>query len=164
METILTQYNVEIFWQLILAAFLGTLIGVEREIAKKTAGMRTFALVALGSCLFSIVSINALKFLGDVGASSFDPTRIAAQIVTGLGFLGAGSIIFDRSALRGITTAAGLWLAAAIGMAVGFQFYAVAVFTTLVALFIFIFLWAFEEKIVKKYTYRPPTNGEVRSE
>ncbi|MBI2035388.1 MAG: MgtC/SapB family protein [Candidatus Liptonbacteria bacterium] len=154
-EEIFSQFNLEIFWQLALAGFLGTLMGIEREIAKKKAGMRTFALVSLGSCLFSIISINALRFLGDLGMVSFDPTRIASQIVTGLGFLGAGIIIFDSSKLRGVTTAAGLWLAAAIGMAVGFKFYAVAIFTTIVALFIFVFLWAFEERIIKRFSYRP---------
>jgi len=77
-------------------------------------------------------------------------------VVTGIGFLGAGVIIFDQSKLRGVTTAAGLWIAAAIGMAVGFGFYAIAVFATVLALFIFVVLWFVEEWIVEKLAYRPP--------
>lgn len=155
-EEIFNPANVEMFGQLTLALVLGLLIGFEREIAKKKAGFRTFGLVSTGSCLFSIISINALQFIGEVGIVNFDPTRIAAQVVTGIGFLGAGVIIFDQSKLRGVTTAAGLWIAAAIGMAVGFGFYAIAVFATVLALFIFVVLWFVEEWIVEKLAYRPP--------
>ena len=158
MEQFFSSENIEMFGQLALALLLGTLMGVERELAKKKAGMRTFGLVSLGSCLFSLISLNALKFIGGaeaVGALNFDPTRIAAQVVVGIGFLGAGIIIFDSSKLRGVTTAAGLWVAAAIGMAVGYKFYAVSIFTTILVLIVFIFLWTVEEKIVKMAAYRP---------
>lgn len=148
--------NWEMFGQLALALLLGTAIGIERELAKKKAGMRTFGLVALGSCLFSLISTNALRYIGDTLIINFDPTRIAAQIVVGMGFLGAGIIIFDSSKLRGVTTAAGLWIAAAIGMAVGFKFYAVAVFTTVLVLLVFVLLWLVEESLIQRLAYRPP--------
>lgn len=163
METILSVENIEMFKQLFLALLLGTLIGVERELAKKKAGMRTFGIVSMGSCLFSLISINALTFIGGaeaIAAINFDPTRIAAQIVVGMGFLGAGIIIFDSSKLRGVTTAAGLWIAAAIGMAVGFKFYAVAIFTTILVLVVFVVLWMVEEKLVQALAYRPPVSDE----
>ena len=163
MEQFFSPENLEMFSQLALALLLGTLMGVEIELAKKKAGMRTFGLVSLGSCLFSLISLNALKFIGGaaaVGALNFDPTRIAAQIVVGIGFLGAGIIIFDSSKLRGVTTAAGLWVAAAIGMAVGYKFYAVAAFTTILVLIVFVALWVVEEKLVQKLAYRPPDSNE----
>lgn len=137
------------FGQLVLAALLGALLGIEREMAKKTAGMRTFALVALGSALFSIISIHPFLMNGIV-ATGVDLTHIAAQIVTGVGFIGAGLIFFDKTGVSGITTAAGLWLAAAIGMSVGFGFYLLAIFATSLALFIFVVLWQVEERMFKK--------------
>src|SRR3989344_4948720 len=117
MAEIFSQQNLEIFGQLLLAVFLGAAIGIERELARKTAGMRTFALVAMGAALFSIISKFA--FTEFWGVPGFDPSRIASQVVVGIGFLGAGIIIFKESRLQGLTTAAGLWVSAAIGMAVG---------------------------------------------
>ncbi len=111
--------TLEIFGQLALATLLGALIGVERELARKTAGMRTFALVSLGSALFTIIS--QIAFVNFVG-SSFDPSRIASQVVVGIGFIGAGMIVLDKSHVRGLTTAAGLWVSAAVGMAVAYHF------------------------------------------
>jgi len=146
--------NMEFFLQLTLATVLGAMIGVERELARKTAGMRTFALVSLGSALFSIISHSAMSMTGVGNAINYDPTRIAAQIISGVGFIGAGLIIFNQSKVQGITTAAGLWLSAAIGMAVGFKFYMVAVFTSFLALLIFVLFWEFEEKLIKKYYIR----------
>lgn len=164
MEQFFNIENMEMFGQLALALLLGTAIGIERELAKKKAGMRTFGLVSLGSCLFSLISSDALSHIGGasaVGALNFDPTRIAAQIVVGIGFLGAGIIIFDSSKLRGVTTAAGLWVAAAIGMAVGYKFYAVAIFTTILVLAVLVILWTVEEKLVETMAYRP-TNADER--
>src|SRR3989344_4048948 len=109
-----------IFGQLALATLLGALIGIERELARKTAGMRTFALVSLGSALFTIIS--QIAFVSFVG-SSFDPSRIASQVVVGIGFIGAGMIVLDKSHVRGLTTAAGLWVSADVGMAVAYKFY-----------------------------------------
>ena len=108
---------------LILAAALGAIVGVQREIHGSPAGVRTHLLVAFGSGLFTIVSETG--FLGQVApadqhlATAYDPTRIAAQIVTGIGFLGAGAILKEGATIRGLTTAASLWTVAAIGMAVG---------------------------------------------
>lgn len=155
LTSILSDPNAEVFGQLLLAAFLGALVGIERELAKKTAGMRTFAFVSLGSALFSIISIHALEWSGAAGAINFDPTRIAAQIVTGVGFIGAGLIIFSDAKLQGVTTASGLWLVSAIGMAIGFRFYLIGTFTAFVAILIFTFLWSVEEKVLKKYATRP---------
>ena len=148
--------NLEIFGQLLLAVVLGSLIGMERELAKKKAGMRTFALVALGSCLFSIISKLAFKEFW--GVPGFDPSRIASQVVVGIGFIGAGSIIFYQSNIRGLTTAAGLWVSAAIGMAIGFKLYAIGIFAALLTILVLVLLWIFEVKIVKKTAFI--RNGE----
>lgn len=139
--------TLEIFGQLALAMILGTFIGIERELARKTAGIRTFSLVAAGSALFTVISQTAFtEFVG----TSFDPSRIASQVVVGIGFIGAGSIIFDKSRVKGLTTAAGLWVSAAIGMAVGYKLYAISIFATLITIFILVFLWFFEHKFIKK--------------
>jgi putative Mg2+ transporter-C (MgtC) family protein len=137
--------SLEFLFQLTLAVLLGSFVGIEREIAKKTAGMRTFALVSLGSALFTILSLYGIT------AANVDPTRIAAQIVVGVGFIGAGLIIFDPSKkLQGVTTAGGLWVASAIGMAVGFRLYTLAIFTALLALLVFTVFWRFEEGVLRK--------------
>lgn len=139
--------TVSILQKLILSVFLGALIGVEREIAHKSAGMRTHALVALGSTLFTVAP--AL-----LSGPMIDPTRVAAQVVTGIGFLGAGIIFFDQSQSRvqGLTTAAGVWVAAAIGMAVGFGLMEVAVWTTLLTILVFLVLWSVEQRFVKRFS------------
>ncbi len=128
---------------LLLAMVLGLLIGVERTIAGKEAGMRTFALVTLGSCLFVLVSEMVLQIKGITTA---DPMRLAANIVMGIGFLGAGLIIFQQE-LKGLTTDAALWVAAGIGMAVGFRLYFLAIFATFLTLFIFVVMWHIEHFI-----------------
>ncbi|OGY63790.1 MAG: hypothetical protein A3J53_01765 [Candidatus Harrisonbacteria bacterium RIFCSPHIGHO2_02_FULL_40_20] len=148
--------NLEIFGQLALAVLLGSLVGLERELARKKAGIRTFALVALGSCLFSIISKLAFKEFW--GVPGFDPSRIASQVVVGIGFIGAGSIIFYQSNVRGLTTAAGLWVSAAIGMAIGFKLYAIGIFAALLTILVLVLLWIFEVKIVKKTAF--VRNGE----
>lgn len=141
--------SLEFFGQLVLATLLGSLIGLERRMAGKKAGMRTFALVALGSALFSIISKYAFRDFW--GVPGFDPSRIAAQVVVGIGFIGAGVIIFQRSAgVRGLTTAAGMWVSGAIGMAAGLKMYGVAIFTTLLTILILLLLWVFEHKIINK--------------
>ena len=136
-----------IFYQLILATFLGALVGFEREVHGKAAGLRTYSLVALGSCLFTIVS--AAGFLGVSGA--YDPSRVASQIVVGIGFIGVGIIFLRGDDVQGLTTAAGIWLSAAVGMAVGVQMYWVALFASFLSLFI---LWGL------KFAERPFHKGE----
>ena len=118
--------------RLVVAAGLGGAIGLERELRDHEAGFRTHLLVALGACVFTLVSAYAWTdwtFSTREGIV-FDPTRIAAQIVTGIGFLGAGAIIVRGINVRGLTTAATLWVVAAIGMAAGTGYYAVAVGAT----------------------------------
>lgn len=114
--------------QLVLAAFLGGLIGAEREYRAKVAGMRTHMLVAVGAALFMLVSMYGF-------GQGADPARVAAQIVSGIGFIGAGAIMMDRrKAVHGLTTAAGIWVAAGIGMAVAAGLYVVATATTFLTL------------------------------
>ena len=140
----LDQHTLELFRQLSLAVLLGSLIGIEREIANKSAGMRTHALVALGSTLFTVISQT-------LTGPTIDPTRIAAQIVTGIGFLCAGLIVFNNSRVQGLTTAAGVWVAAAIGMAIGFKLYAIAIFTTILTILVFVILWPLERRFIKRF-------------
>ena len=122
--------------RLALAALLGGLIGVEREMREREAGLRTHLLVSLGSALFTIVGAYGFHAFLDSGANVVraDPTRIAAQIVTGIGFLGAGAIIRQGLSVRGLTTAATLWVAAAIGIAAGAGYYSGAVIATAITL------------------------------
>jgi len=122
--------------RLVVAAALGAAIGFERELRDREAGMRTHLLVALGSCLFTLVSAYGFnEFLVQGGAVvRADPSRIAAQIVTGIGFLGAGAIIREGLSVRGLTTAASLWIVAAIGMAAGAGYYEAAIAATALTL------------------------------
>lgn len=136
--------QLKLFGQLALAAFLGALIGLERSYIGKAAGFRTYSLIALGSCLFTILS--QIGFAGE----NIDPTRIAAQIVTGIGFIGAGLIIFQEQKIQGLTTAAGLWAVAAIGMAVGMKFYQLATYASLLILVILSIFSKLEFKLREK--------------
>lgn len=111
--------------RLLIAALLGLAVGFEREIHGHPAGLRTHMLVALGSALFTVLSIHG--FIGEGGGTApVDPTRIAAQIVSGIGFLGAGAILKDGIVIRGLTTAASLWATSAVGMAAGTGEYVIA--------------------------------------
>jgi putative Mg2+ transporter-C (MgtC) family protein len=126
----------EVALRLAVAAALTGAVGLERELRERAAGLRTHMLVGVGSALFTIVSAYAWgDFIFDrTQGTAFDPTRIAAQIVTGIGFLGAGVIIRQGLSIRGVTTAAGLWVAAAIGMAVGAGYWGAALIGTGVVL------------------------------
>jgi putative Mg2+ transporter-C (MgtC) family protein len=123
--------------RLVVAAGLGAAVGVEREVREREAGIRTHLLVSLGSALFTIVSAYGFHEFLSSGATVVraDPTRIAAQIVTGIGFLGAGAIIREGVSVRGLTTAASLWVVAAVGMAAGAGYYWPAVAATVLTLF-----------------------------
>jgi putative Mg2+ transporter-C (MgtC) family protein len=114
-----------LIFRLVAAGLLGGLIGMEREFRAKEAGVRTHFIVALGSALFMIISEFAFE------GKQHDAARVAAQVVSGIGFIGAGVIIFQRNVVRGVTTAAGLWVAAAIGLACGDGMYPVAIAATL---------------------------------
>ena len=137
--------NSEIITRLGLAVGLGVLIGFERVLVHKDAGMKTHALVSMGSALFVIISEFITIKYANIGG--FDPTRIASQIIVGIGFLGAGSIMLQGSRLRGLTTAGGLWVTAGIGMAAGFGFFALATIATIFVLLILTVIYFFERPL-----------------
>ena len=139
--------NSDMFLKLLLAMFLGTFIGLERLIVHKEAGMKTHALVSLGSALFVLISEALVLKYGNI--AGFDATRMASQVIVGIGFLGAGSIMLKGSYISGLTTASGLWVTAGIGMACGFGFYGLAVTTAVLVLIIFILMGIFEKPIRK---------------
>jgi len=120
--------------RLLMATALGALVGFEREYHAKEAGVRTHLLVAVGSCLFMILSAYGFDAFLDQDHVSFDPSRIASQVVTGIGFLGAGTIILQKQVVRGLTTAAGVWVTAAIGLACGIGMYLIAAVTTVIVI------------------------------
>lgn len=139
--------NGEVIIKLAVAVGLGALIGAERLFMHKEAGMKTHALVSMGAAVFVLVSEALAQTYG--GNGGFDPARIASNIIVGIGFLGAGSIILQGSRLTGLTTAAGLWVTAGIGMASGFGLYSLAVMTAIFMLFILIVVNIFEKPIRK---------------
>ncbi len=141
----------EMTLRILLAAILGAIIGFERFYKHKEAGIRTHALVSMGAALFTAISI-----FGFESGGFRDPARVAAQVVVGIGFIGAGLIFLKGNAVRGLTTAAGVWAAAAIGMAAGVGFFSIAIYTTIITLFI---LWGV--RLVEKRLPRPaPREGE----
>ena len=127
-------------WQYLLTIFVGAIlggaIGLEREYRSKEAGFRTHFLVGLGSALFMVLSMHGFdSFEGQPGVIiQRDPARMAAQVVSGIGFIGAGTIIFQKNVVKGLTTAAGLWVTSAIGMTAGAQMYDVAIAATVLVL------------------------------
>ena len=131
MDTVTYEFILRLF----IAAMLGGAIGLEREYRAKEAGFRTHFLVALGSGLFMVLSqfgfTDALNLHQQV---SLDPSRIASQVVTGIGFIGAGTIIFQKHVVRGLTTAAGLWVTSAIGMTAGAGMYVLSIAATVLVL------------------------------
>lgn len=147
MENILNITTIDIITRLFVALFLGMIIGTERVWAHKTAGMRTYALVSMGSALFVIVSNEMVKYY--TGFSGLNPLMIISQIVVGVGFIGAGLIFTKDSKMMGLTTATGLWVSAGIGMAAGFKLFNIAIIATVLTLFIFIVLWFVEEQLKK---------------
>ena len=120
-------------WRLLLAAGLGAVLGVEREYRRKPAGLRTNILIAIGSCLLTILSLEMTKGVADT-------SRVAGQIVTGIGFLGGGAILRNRDTVHGMTTAATIWVNAAIGIAAGTGQYALASATTVLTLVVLVLL------------------------
>jgi putative Mg2+ transporter-C (MgtC) family protein len=139
---------VDIFLRLVLAAGLGGAIGLEREYRHKPAGLRTNMLIALGSALFAVLSI-------EVGAGAGSPDRIAAQVITGIGFLGAGAILRTGDNVHGLTTAATIWVNAAIGMAAGIGEYRVAIGATAITLAVLALLPVME-RMFEERAERPP--------
>jgi putative Mg2+ transporter-C (MgtC) family protein len=137
--------DIELGERLLLAALLGALLGFEREVRQKSAGLRTNILIAVGSALFTLMSYE----LAD--GSAADPSRIAAQIVTGIGFLGAGAIMRTDSGVQGLTTAATVWVNAAVGVAVGGGEYRLASIATGVTLIVLLLLHPVERIIDNRY-------------
>jgi putative Mg2+ transporter-C (MgtC) family protein len=152
-SSIPTLHWAELLGRVALAAALGGLLGLERELREREAGLRTHLLVSVGSALFTIVSAYGFHEFLASGSSVVraDPSRIAAQIVTGIGFLGAGAIIRQGLSVRGLTTAATLWVVAAIGMASGAGYYSAAVITTAVAIFALWPLRIVAFRLVRRY-------------
>ncbi|MCX5700236.1 MAG: MgtC/SapB family protein [Candidatus Omnitrophica bacterium] len=128
----------QIIMRLVLTVVLSGLIGFERQLHKRTAGLRTHILVALGSCLIMLTSIYVFDIYR--GIANVDPARIAAGVITGIGFLGAGTIIREREGIKGLTTAASLWVVAGIGLACGCGFKRAAIYTTILAVVVLFFL------------------------
>lgn len=126
------------FWEFTLrlsvAFVLGAIIGLDRTFRAKDAGFRTHILVSIGSALIMIISQYGFEDLVGVDTTRYDPARIAAQVVSGIGFIGAGTIILQKHIVRGLTTAAGLWATAGIGLAVGSGMYAIGIVTTILTL------------------------------
>lgn len=134
----------QIVLRILVAGVFGALIGLDRELTDQPAGLRTHILVSLGSALFTMVGAYGV----DPSTAPVDPTRIAAQVVTGIGFLGAGAILRQGLSVRGLTTAAGLWVTAAVGVAVGLGFWEGAGVTTGVAVFSLFALKPLERKLL----------------
>ena len=141
--------HITIFAQLTLALVLGGILGFERLVAGKEAGMRTFGIVAIGSCLFVIVGeVMAQQYAGVV---NFDPTRLASSVVTGIGFIGAGLAAFRGDQPVELTTAAGLWVIAGVGMACGFGLYYLALAAAVLSLVIFSLLSRVEQRLRSRF-------------
>ena len=144
-------------FSILLATFLGAAIGLERELSGKSAGLRTNILICLGAAVFTIIS---RQMVAETGGSI---TRIAAQIVTGVGFLGAGAVIQDRRGVHGLTTAATIWLVASIGMACGAGFHVLAVVSTLLAIIVLVGILKIAkplERYARKHNTRHSLNDE----
>ncbi len=156
MDLYFSNIYIDVLVKLVLAALLGSAVGLEREVHGRAAGLRTHLLVSLGAGVFMMLSplmanqsLNAVRG-GDAG-------RIAAQIVTGIGFLGAGSIIKNGSSIKGLTTAASLWMAAAIGMSCGSGYFYIAVIATSITLFALIVIPRFSRNVTKNIERRSLT-------
>ena len=138
--------NYEIVLRLLLSSITGGLIGIEREANNRPAGLRTHILVTLGASLILLISIDGFNNM----AYSADPSRLAAQVVSGIGFLGAGTILRKGNSIKGLTTAASLWVCAGVGLAIGGGYYVGGLTTAAIALFSLMSLGAFEAKILTK--------------
>jgi len=139
------QLEAELAVRLLVALVLGSIIGLEREYHKHPAGLRTMAMVSVGSCLFTLLG-------AEVGNKNTDPTRIAAQVVTGVGFLGAGAILRHGFSIHGLTTAASIWVVAAIGMAVGFGLYVLPTICAVMVAVALVSIRVVEAKVFGKET------------
>ena len=143
-----------------VAALLGAVVGFERELARKVAGIRTHALVCLASALFTSISVDAFReYVGSVG---YDPSRIISNIIVGIGFIGAGAILRHGSKVEGTTTAASLWAIAAVGVTVGVGLFKEAVVITVLIYAVLYVVWFIEQKMRVKFgpIYKPEETDE----
>jgi putative Mg2+ transporter-C (MgtC) family protein len=134
--------------RILVATFLSALIGLEREMWRHEAGLRTHILVCVGSTLIMLTSLHVFDIYK--AQAPLDPTRIAAGVVTGIGFLGAGAIMRSQEGVRGLTTASSLWVVAALGLSIGCGFFKASIFTTFIVLIVLLFLRRFEKRLLKK--------------
>ena len=155
--TLLAIGESKVYVQLILALTLGVLIGLERTLAGKMAGLRTYGLVSMAACLLILTDRAAAGSVATSGLM-YDESRMAPGIMTAIGFLCAGLIILRNEHLLGVTSAAGLFMAGAVGIAVGFELYELATFTTFLTLFVFTALWFLEHKLLPP-GYSKPGDG-----
>src|SRR3989344_2886997 len=132
--------------KIILAIALGAVIGIERGSSNKPAGMRTYMLITLAATIFTIISLKANSIFN---SSQYDPGRIMSQVLVGIGFIGAGVIIFNNNKLQGVTTAASIWVSTAIGILITFEIYSFAIIFAFISFFIIAFLFKPEEKLEK---------------
>ena|ERR1035437_3604804 len=158
MQNIFDPVTADIIIRLFIALALGMTIGIERVWAHKTAGMRTYALVSMGSALFVLISEEMVKVYAN--ASGLNPLIIVSQIVVGVGFIGTGLIFSKDNKLMGLTTATGLWVSAGIGMACGFGLYTIAVVATVFTLLIFSVLWFLVQYLKKTKYFQESTPDE----
>lgn len=155
-EHIFSTYNIDILMRVISAICLGFIIGFEREITNKYAGLRTHILVCLGACVFTIISIYGFPELVDWHIEGYNPTgirdtaRVAAQVVTGIGFIGAGTVLRNGPTVFGLTTAATLFMAASIGMACGAGMYGLAICAAILSVAVLTLIRAFEKQVLNR--------------
>ena len=148
---ILSEYDIIILSRISLSILLSFILGFEREITGKFAGLRTHILVCVGSCVFTILSVYGFKMPETVGFLGInDPARIAAQIITGIGFIGAGTVMRHGANVLGITTAATLWICAAVGMACGTGEFKIALIATLATSAVIVLIRIFEKKFIRQ--------------
>jgi putative Mg2+ transporter-C (MgtC) family protein len=144
----LSNIEVEVITRLAVAVVLGACMGLERSLSGKHAGMRTYALVALGSCLFTVVGVVASYQLS--GFSGIDPLHIAGSVVIGIGFIGSGLVIVNKDHAE-LTTASGIWVVAAVGMAAGFGYYGVALAAAVLGILVFSLLLRLETGLRRRF-------------
>ena len=148
---LISDYNILILSRIGLSILFGFMLGFEREITGKFAGLRTHILVCTGACVFTILSIYGFKMAETAGfVGTNDPARIAAQIITGIGFIGAGTVMRSGANILGITTAATLWVCAAVGMACGTGEFSLAVIATISTMAILILIRIFEKRVIQQ--------------
>ncbi len=140
--------DLQVTMRLVSSVMLSGLIGFERQISRRTAGLRTHILVSLGSCLIMLTSLHIFDIYKNI--APLDPARIAAGVITGVGFLGAGAIMVQGQGVKGLTTAASLWTVAGIGLAVGCGFFSAAIVTTILTLTVLFFLRYIEGMMIGK--------------